>query len=130
MGGVSKIFFSTFFNFKKKKIGQCAISSTGMTFVFAYISHKWSKMAKNSFFGGLPFVKKNKKYPQKKYFSKFENMLLSEIKFRREACFRILKNIFLGALFVFFTKGNPPKKHPNLGPPGPYFEAPHDFTGP
>merc|ERR1712074_420530 len=104
MGGVSKIFFSTFFNLKKKKIGQCAISSTGMTFVFAYISHKWSKMAKNSFFGGLPFVKKNKKCPPKKYFSKFENMLLSEIEFRREACFRILKNIFFGGTFCFFLR--------------------------
>ena len=42
-----------------------------MTFVFAYISHKWSKMAKNSFFGGLPFVKKTKSAPKKNIFRIF-----------------------------------------------------------
>jgi len=54
--------------------------------------------------------RKIKKCPNKIFPSKSENMLLSEIKFRREACLRILKNIFFGALFDFSTKGNHPKK--------------------
>merc|ERR1712105_230211 len=108
-GAGDRVFLKKNFNFfstlKKKKIGQCAISSTGMTFVFAYISHKWSKMPKNSFLGGLPFVKKTKGAPKKNIFQNSKTCFTPKLNFGEKHVFEFSKIFFWGALFVFFTKG-------------------------
>ena len=103
--GCFKNKFFIFFQLKKKKIGQCSISSTVMTFVFTYKSHKqpkMAKMAKKSNFFLLTLRKKIQKCPKKIYLLKFEDMLLSEIKFRRQACLRILEKKMFRGTFLFF----------------------------
>ena len=40
----------TFIDLEKKKIGQCAILSAGMTYLLTYGSHKWVKLAQKPIF--------------------------------------------------------------------------------